>query len=119
MRNKRWHIRRALVADLRTDPMIANSRGRTVGRRALSRRVSKHQIRTPQVSRLAPTPPTHCAVCCAPQQPPGMQLRESFPRVLLALSCAVLGVLKQAGSLVFVMIGVLCLAAGTGYYYYF
>ena len=30
MRNKRWHIRRALVADLRTDPMIANSRGRTV-----------------------------------------------------------------------------------------
>ena len=58
MRNKRWHIRRALVADLRTDPMIANSRGRTVGRRALSRRVSKHQIRTPQVSRLAPHP-TH------------------------------------------------------------
>ena len=31
MRNKRWHIRRALVADLRTDPMVANSRGRTVG----------------------------------------------------------------------------------------
>ena len=30
MRNKRWHIRRALVADPRTDPMIANSQGRTV-----------------------------------------------------------------------------------------
>ncbi len=51
MRNKKWHIRRALVADLRTDPLIANSQGRT---------------------------------------PPGMQLRESFPRLLLALSCAVL-----------------------------
>ena len=36
MRNKRWHIRRALVADLRTDPMIANSRGRTVRSHALT-----------------------------------------------------------------------------------
>jgi hypothetical protein len=73
MRNKKWHIRRALVADLRTDPLIANSQGRT---------------------------------------PPGMQLRESFPRLLLALSCAVLGVLKQAGGVACVLIGMLCLAAG-------
>lgn len=109
MRNKRWNIRRALVADPRTDPMIANSRGRTARTHALS--TVPHL--TPHASTLTPTLTT-CHVSRVAPQPPGMQLRESYPRVLLALFCAVLGYLKEAGSVVLVMTGALCLAAGDG-----
>ena len=47
-------------------------------------------------------------------QPPGMQLRDSFPRVLLAGACALIGVMNEASRVAFVMIGLLCLAAGEG-----
>ena len=43
-----------------------------------------------------------------------MQLRVSFPRVLLALFCATLGYFEKAGGVVLALIGVLCLAAGDG-----
>ena len=43
-----------------------------------------------------------------------MQLRDSFPRVLLAASCALIGVMNEASRVAFVMIGLLCLAAGEG-----
>ena len=48
MRNKRWHIRRALVADARTDPMIKNSQGRTARSQPII------HAATPRASRLAP-----------------------------------------------------------------
>ena len=34
-----------------------------------------------------------------------MQLRDSFPRVLLAATCALIGVMNEAGRVAFVMIG--------------